>query len=120
MLKAKDRDEVIAGVLAKQLNELKYENVRAWFEALDGAVKLGCPTADEIDALAEIKATRDILEHNAGVINDIYVRKAGKQARYVAGDQAEIDDNYHLGNWRLLKKLVADLTAAATARLAKP
>ena len=119
VLKARDRDEVIAGVLLKQLNELKYENVRAWFDALDGAVKLDCPAADEIDALAEIKATRDILEHNGGVVNDIYVRKAGKKARYVAGDQVEIDDNYHLASWQLLKKLVADLTAAATARLSR-
>ena len=44
------------------------------------------PTEDEIDALAEIKAARDILEHNAGVVNEIYRRKAGKRARYEVGD----------------------------------
>ncbi len=71
MLKARDRDEIIAGVPLKQLNELKYEAVRGWFDALNEAVKLGCPTEDEADALAELKATRDVLEHNAGVVNDM-------------------------------------------------
>ncbi len=47
-------------------------------------------------------------------------RKAGKKARYAAGDHVEVDDTYHLGSWRLLKKLVADLTASAAARLTKP
>lgn len=79
VLKAVDRDEIIAGVLSKQLNELKYEAVRGWFDTLNKAVKLGCPTDDEADALAEVKATRDILEHNAGIVNDIYVRKAGRR-----------------------------------------
>jgi hypothetical protein len=42
--------------------------------AINKAVKLDCPTEDEIDALAEIKAARDILEHNAGVVNEIFRR----------------------------------------------
>jgi hypothetical protein len=120
VLKARDREEVISAVIAKQLNELKYESVRGWFDALDKALKLDCPTDDEIDALAEVKAARDILEHNAGVVNDTYVRKAGKKARYAVGDHVEIDDAYHLESWRLIKKVVADVTAAAGARLAPP
>lgn len=67
-------------------------------------MKLGCPTDDEVDALAELKATRDVLEHNAGVANDTYVRKAGKKARYAAGEYVEIDDAYHLASWQLVKK----------------
>ena len=117
VLKAGDRDEIIAGVLRKQLNELKYENVRDWFDALNKTVKLNCPTADEIDSIAEVKATRDLLEHNGGIANETYIRKAGTKARYAAGEQIEIDDDYHLASWQLVKKVVADLTDAATAKL---
>lgn len=120
VLRAADRDEVIDGVLSKQLNDVKYENVRGWFEALDFAVKLGCPTADEIDALAEVKATRDIVEHNDGVVNAVYLRKAGKLARHAVGDVIELDDDYHLASWRLVRKIAADITTAATDRLSKP
>jgi hypothetical protein len=115
VLKARDRDEIIAGVLMKQLNEVKYENVREWFAALNRTVKLGCPTDDEADTFAEIKATRDVLEHNAGYANDTYLRKAGKKARFANGEFIELDDDYHLESWRLVRKVVSDLATAAAA-----
>ncbi len=119
VLKAGDRDEIISGMILKQLNELKYNSLREWFVAVEKAVNLGCPTADEIDILAEVKAVRDILEHNKGVVNEIYLRKAGRKARYVIGDRIEIDDNYYLESWRLIKKVVTDVTDAAIAKLSK-
>src|SRR5947209_1140951 len=60
VLKAADRDAIISGVISKRLNELKYENVREWFDALTKTVRLDCPSEDEMASLAEIKATRDI------------------------------------------------------------
>jgi hypothetical protein len=119
VLEAASRDEIISSVILKQLNELKYEHIREWFAAINKAVKLDCPAEDEIDALAEIKATRDVLEHNAGVVNEIYRRKAGKRARYEVGDHVELEDPYHLESWRLIKKVVRDVTAAAIERLSK-
>ncbi len=120
VLRASDREEVIANVLHKQLNELKYENVRDWFETLNKSVKLGCPSDDEMESVAEVKATRDILEHNGGVVNETYVRKAGRKARYSVGLRIEIDDAYHLSSWRLLKKVVTDVAESAAAKLTGP
>src|SRR5262249_36446881 len=119
VLKAANRDEVVSGVILKHMNELKYEQLREWFVAINKAVKLDCPTEDEIDALAEIKAAREILEHNAGIVNEIYRRKAGRRARYEVGDHVEIEDAYHLDSWRLMKNIARDLTSAALGRLSK-
>ncbi len=119
VLKAASRDEIVSGVILRQLNELRYEHLREWFVAVNRAVKLDCPAEDEIDALAEIKAGRDILEHNAGIVNEVYRRKAGKKARYGVGDHIELEDTYHLESWRLIKKVVRDVTSAAVTRLAK-
>lgn len=118
VLDAADRDEIIATVLGKQLNELKYERPREWFAALNKIVKLDGPADDVIDALAEIKATRDLHEHNSGVVNETYLRKAGKKARFPADDFAEIDEPYHHASWSLLLKIADDLITAALARLA--
>ena len=60
VLEAGSRDEIISDILSKQLNELKYEQLREWFVAINKAVKLECPTESDIDALAEIKAAREI------------------------------------------------------------
>ncbi len=119
VLKAASRDEIVSSVIVRQLNELKYEHLREWFAAINKAVKLDCPTDDEIDALSEIKAARDILEHNDGIVNAIYRRKAGKRARFEIGEPIELDDSYHLESWTLIKKVVHDVTAAAIGRLAR-
>lgn len=119
VLKAVDRDEIISGVIQKKLNELRYDSLPEWFVVVENTIALGCPTADEIGALAEVKAARDILEHNAGVVNEIYRRKSAKKARYKIGDHIEIDDTYHLDSWRLIQKVVTDVTSAAITRLSK-
>ena len=119
VLKASDRDEIVSGMILKQLNERMHGPPREWFVALNKAVVLGCPSDDEIDALAEIKATREILEYNAGVVNDVYQRKAGKKTRYSVGEHIEIEDAYHLDAWRLIRKVVTDVTDAAIHRLSK-
>lgn len=119
IIKARDREEIITGLILKQLNELKYEQLREWFVVLNKAVKLDCPSPEEVDTLAEVKAARDILEHNAGVVNDVYVRKAGKKARYTVGEQIEIDDAYYLSSWKAIKKVVKEVTDSAIRKLAK-
>lgn len=94
--------------------------MRGWVDALEKAITLGCPLPDEIDALAEIKATRDLLEHNAGVVNATYQRKAGKLARYAVGEAIQLDDAYVLQSWRVLRKIAGDVSSSALAKLAAP
>lgn len=117
VLECGTRDEIVSAMIFKQLNELKYDQLKEWFAALNKAFRLDCPTSEEIETLAEIKATRDILEHNAGIANETYLRKAGRKARYTLGERIKIDDGYHQGSWTLIRKVIADLTAAAVARL---
>lgn len=117
VLKAVGKDAIVLAVIDKELNELKYERVADWFAYLERLVKLGCPTASEIEKLAEIKASRDILVHNNGVANATYVSKAGRLARFGDGDEIEILEDYHRQSWETLKRVVEDVTTAAVAKL---
>jgi hypothetical protein len=117
ILAAPNRDVLILSVVDRELNEVKYRKVAEWFEFLESTVRLGCPAVDEIEQLAEMKASRDILEHNAGEINEVYLAKAGARARYKVGERLEIPDPYLRTCWTLLRKIVEDVVTAATARL---
>jgi hypothetical protein len=119
LLEAADKETVIADVIDKALNDLKYGALREWFVYLDGIVKLGCPSAEETDRLAEMKAARDILVHNAGVANATYVRKSGPAARFNEGDRVDISPEYHNETWTLVRKVIDDVSSAAKRRLAK-
>ena len=81
VLAAPDKDAITLTVVDRELNDLKYRRLADWFTYLDQLVHLGCPTADEIERLAETKASRDILVHNKGVVNATYLAKAGGRLR---------------------------------------
>ena len=116
VLKAPGKDAIVLTVIDKELNELKYERVADWFAYLERLVKLGCPTAVEIEKLAEIKASRDVLVHNNGVANSVYVLKAGNIARFRDGDELEVPEGYHRASWEIIKKVVGDVASAAITK----
>ncbi len=116
VLDAPDKDAIASLVINKELNEILYKRPADWFAYLEDRAKLGCPTADEIELIAEAKASRDILAHNRGVANMIYEAKAGKVARYKDGERIDIPEDYHRATWELLRKVVSDLSNAASAK----
>jgi hypothetical protein len=116
VIDARDRDAIILAAVDKELNELKYQRMEKWFDFLRDLVKVRCPTDDEIGKLVELKATRDVLVHNSGTANKIYIAKAGKLARFSDGAQIEVSEQYHRESWELIKKVVGDLSNAVLAK----
>lgn len=116
ILDAPDKDAITLVVVGKELNEVLYRRPADWFEYLEAKAHLGCPTADEIDRIAEAKATRDALVHNRGVAGKSYALKAGVLARYAQGATIEVPESYHRLTWDLLRKVVADLSNAAIGK----
>jgi hypothetical protein len=117
ILDAPDKDAIVLLIVNKELNEVLYERPAAWFAYLEDKVKLGCPTADEIDHIAEAKASRDVLMHNRGVAGKTYESKAGRFARYKEGEKLDIQGPYHRQTWDLLRKVVADISNAALTKV---
>jgi hypothetical protein len=118
-LSAADRRALILLIAERELNELKYDRPKAWFDYLNRIVNLGCPTEDEIERIAEMKSDRDLLIHNSGIVNKTYLDKAGTKARYAVGDKVVIDRPYFNDCWMLAKKLIDDIAAATKRRLSK-
>jgi hypothetical protein len=118
-LSAADRPALVLLIAERELNELKYDRPTASFAYMDKIVHLGCPTKDEIERIAEMKAARDLLIPNSGIVNQTYLDKAGPKGRYAVGDKVLIDRRYFEGCWRLTKTLVEEITSAAKRRLSK-
>jgi hypothetical protein len=88
----------------------------AWFRYLNDRVKLGCPTDEPIERLTEAKASRDILAHNRGLVNETYIQEAGARARYAVGQRLEIPEPYLRDTWQLIRDIVGGLATAAIAK----
>ena len=117
VLAATDKEAVALHVVNKELNEIAYERPKEWFRYLDGRVKLGCPTDEQIDRIAEAKASRDILAHNRGTANKVYTVKAGKLARFEEGQKLVIPESYHRATWESIRTMVTDLCDSAIAKV---
>jgi hypothetical protein len=117
VLDSPDKDAITLLVVNKEVNEIIYDRPAGWFKYLDDKAKLGCSTPDEIDKIAEAKASRDVLVHNRGVANKTYESKAGKLARYKDGQRIDIPEHYHRQTWELIRKIVSDISNAAIAKV---
>jgi hypothetical protein len=113
---APDKEAVTLFVVNKEIEGVSYKRPADWFAYLEARAKLGCPSTDEIDRLTEAKASRDVLVHNRGIANMIYVSKAGTLARYKAGERIDIPEPYHRETWELIRKVVTDIANAAIAK----
>lgn len=110
---------VVEELVDHELNERRYEKPKEWFEFINRVERLGCPSEDEINTISEMKAGRDVLEHNSGVVNNTYLLKSGGKARFKEGDYIEIPDAYLRASWDLLKKVCNELVNAAIKVLPK-
>ena len=63
-----------------------------------------------INSLAELKALRDVLEHNDGRINKLYLEKAGDKKRGNDGESIEISDDILLESYQLLMEMIEIIT----------
>jgi hypothetical protein len=119
-LAAADRAALILFFAEQELAEKAYRKPRDWFDFLHRLVRVACPTPDEIEAFAEMKACRDVLVHNSGLVNLVYVEKAGAKSRWKVDDRVLMTLPYFLDCWRLVKKIVNDLAVAVKAKLCPP
>ena len=94
MLHQRDCTAILGGLSERVVRDLAYERPEKWFRYIDSRINLGCPDTTQQAKLSEMKAARDCLEHNRGVINRDYLNKAGTAARYAEGELVQIDEPY--------------------------
>lgn len=116
ILSAPDKPALVEEAVERKVLGLFYRKPADWFKFIEDKLHLGRPTADEVARLAEAKATRDVLIHNQGVANDVYLTKSGALARHPLGEFIDLPEPYHHGVWELLLKVVADLGNAVIAK----
>ena len=120
ILVASDRAAILRGVAERIVHELAYRRPDQWFQFLDNRVHLGCPETAQQEALCEMKAARDVLEHNRGVVGPDYLDKAGTAARYGVGETVQIEEPYLLACFALLRDVVEAMAGAAIRRSGDP
>jgi hypothetical protein len=116
LLEAADLDALIREVVRREVLSIAYKRPAEWFEYLHDRVDLGCPTADQIKDLAEIKASRDVLIHNRRIVNRAYLDKAGDRARFADCDRLDVPEPYLLASLTLVQGVIGDMATSAITK----
>ena len=117
---ASDLDQAKQIAVAGALDDLKYKRLDEWFKFFAETICHGdVVDGESLRLLAEMKGRRDVLEHNAGFANDLYVNKvarAGATPRYAAGERVVITDDDFQETTDLIRKVLDDLATLAADR----
>lgn len=113
------RNEIIDELIKKELANVFYAPLPCQCEYMEKV--LSCKLDDNLKELwSEIKAARDIIVHNNGVINDTYVDKAGKRARGDVGDTIQVDIDYFSSAAATMKSLIGRISSQLQKSLRIP
>lgn len=101
----KDRDTLIQDIVSQRLEGLFYAGPQKQREYFDKALSLKVDE-DIWGKWVEIKARRDLVVHNAGVVNQVYMDKTKEYALCDLGKEAVIDENYFSNCIATLKTMI--------------
>jgi hypothetical protein len=115
VIRADDLADVLEAVIARRIHAASYASPRDYLTYFETVTGVG--TSDPVfAAYNEIKASRDILVHNSGVVNDIYLEKVGRLKRAAREKLLPIDQAYFDSCLAVLKR-IANVIQAETLQL---
>jgi hypothetical protein len=120
LLHLRDCTAIFGGLIERIVRDLTYERPEKWFRYIDNRLNLGCPDTTQRTKLYEMKAARDCLERNRGVISLDYVKKTGSAVRFAEGDLVQIDEPYLMECFKLLREVTVAMADSAVKIASSP
>ena len=105
VLEATSIDEIKITLINSILNELAYKSPKDYAVEFSNYVSINLLEFPVFHRYIELKATRDIHIHNAGIANEIYLNKADTMARVKNGFYLLVDVQYFLQSYEYCLQL---------------
>jgi hypothetical protein len=100
---AKDKDQLVQMVLSEHVGNVFRQRPCQYMAYV--AKLLSVSNDPSFADYYEVAATRDLVVHNNGLVNALYLDKAGKKAREAIGAKVPVDKQYYYGALAILKKV---------------
>lgn len=105
ILSSNSLEEAKLYVVNKFINELAYQSPEDFVKDFEQITSINLFETPVTHRYKEIKTTRDIYIHNMGIVNEIYIKKAGSHARAKIGENLPIDIQYFLESYEYCLQL---------------
>jgi len=118
VIDAPSREDLVAGIIQKELTSLFYASPALQMEYFQSVAGVSVPK-DLTNEWLEIKATRDIIVHNSGVANAVYLKKSDPIARAKDGELLPMDEKYFGKAIASMKSLIGKSSSLIQTELKK-
>ena len=105
VLDCQDHESVIELIIEKILGDLFYAGPKKQKEYIENVLSIEL-TETQWNKWFEYKATRDLLVHNSGIINNIYLEKSGELSRGSLNDHLTVDKTYFEDSLSNIKSMI--------------
>jgi hypothetical protein len=106
-----DRDTLLESLIASRCQDLMFAKPTDYLATVEKVLSIEIKEETK-QAFIEMKASRDVIIHNQGEINKIYVEKAGKKKRGEVGEELSIDEEYFADVIKAAKQLAREIQIA--------
>ncbi|QDU46494.1 hypothetical protein Mal52_50150 [Symmachiella dynata] len=117
ILTCHDKSEIVERAIEKRLLDVAYGPITKWMNYIEQTTGISCLDSNQVQRLSEIKASRDLLAHNNGIVNSLYRERAGDHARFHDGDTLELPAHYHRESWEFIRQTVNDIADAGIDKM---
>ncbi len=98
--------EVLKKIIIEKVNSLFYSSPAEYFKKIEEVLSVKFPQ-EAVKYFSEIKATRDIVVHNGGIINSLYLLKSGALARGAEGEEITLNLDYISDAFSYMKQIIS-------------
>ena len=93
IIESASRDDLIERLIEREMQAVSYSRPAAFFVYLERVI--GITLREDLrDSWTEMKATRDVIVHNSGIVNATYLEKSGAKGRGALGTLIPFDEAY--------------------------
>jgi hypothetical protein len=103
IIDAEDKDALMDKVIQEHLEQVFRQRPSLYMSYLVRII--GLQEDKSFLDYYEVAATRDLIVHNNGTINRLYIEKSGKKARGVDGARLEVDKRYFYRSLAKMKRV---------------
>ena len=100
------KEEMIEKIIDQKVDNLFYASPKKQLEYLDGALGITI-CEDSWYKWIEYKARRDVIIHNNGIINDVYLSKVNGYGKFINGEEVFFDKKEFSDIVSTLKAIIA-------------
>nr|WP_299214210.1 hypothetical protein [uncultured Allomuricauda sp.] len=105
VLDCKNQESIIDLIIDKQLGDLFYAGPKKQREYIEKVLNIELEEEQWLNWF-EYKASRDLLVHNSGKINPIYLEKSSDKARGELNDKLKLDKKYFEKSLSVIKSMI--------------